>query len=80
MASVRELAIKVKTGKLDLGFSFDNLSDKLSENAMIILAVEFSHIQSLNALELHHRDPFDRMIIAQSIAENLTIISKDKNF
>ncbi len=45
-----------------------------------ILPVNFSHINQVFTLEFHHRDPFDRMIIAQSITEDLTIISKDKNF
>jgi len=80
MASVWEMAIKIKTGKLDIGFPLDDLMDKLVLNGIMILPIEFRHIQHTNKLDIHHRDPFDRIIIAQSIAEDLTIISKDKNF
>lgn len=80
IASLWEVAIKIKTGKLELDFLFADFEEKLRENAMTILPVSFEHTIQLLDLELHHRDPFDRMIIAQSITENLTIISKDKNF
>ena len=80
MATIWEIAIKVKTGKLDIGFPINDLMDKLLLNGMIVLPIEFRHVLQTNNLDLHHRDPFDRMIIAQSITEELTIISKDKNF
>jgi len=79
-ACVWKIAIKVKMNKLHLGFFFDDLLDKLAENARIVLAKEFHHIQSLITLPLHHRNPFDRMIIAQSIKEDLPIILDNKNF
>ena len=80
IASLWEVAIKIKTGKLELDFLFADFEEKLRENAITILPVSFEHTKQLLDLELHHRDPFDRMIIAQSVTENLTIISKDKNF
>ena len=80
MATIWEIAIKIKTGKLDIGFPINDLMDKLLLNGMIVLPIEFRHVLQTNNLDLHHRDPFDRMIIAQSITEDLTIISKDKNF
>ena len=80
IASLWEVAIKIKTGKLELDFLFADFEENLRKNAMTILPVSFKHTKQLLDLELHHRDPFDRMIIAQSITENLTIISKDKNF
>ena len=80
MATIWEIAIKIKTGKLDIEFPINDLMDKLLLNGMIVLPIEFRHVLQTNNLDLHHRDPFDRMIIAQSITEDLTIISKDKNF
>lgn len=42
--------------------------------------IGFDHLQKLLTLAYHHRDPFDRIIIAQALTENLTIVSKDENF
>jgi PIN domain nuclease of toxin-antitoxin system len=50
------------------------------ENGFEILPLDFIHILSLSELENFHRDPFDRIIIAQALTENLTLISKDQNF
>ncbi|MEN9523159.1 MAG: hypothetical protein RL065_1536, partial [Bacteroidota bacterium] len=60
--------------------SFDKLSEILSENEIELLPVSFQHIQQLVNLPFHHRDPFDRIIIAQSKVEKLVLISKDEAF
>lgn len=53
----------------------------MNQNQIDILPVDFEHIQTLNKLEFHHRDPFDRIIIAQGISKKkLTILTKDVNF
>ena len=80
IASVWEIAIKVTIGKLELTYPFYTIEEKLGLNNISILPVKFEHTNQLISLQLYHRDPFDRMIIAQSITEDLTIISKDKNF
>ena len=80
IASIWEIAIKLKLNKLSLLADFDRISDFLDENQIEVLPITFSHIQSLNQLEFHHRDPFDRIIIAQGISEELTILTKDHNF
>jgi PIN domain nuclease of toxin-antitoxin system len=80
IASVWEIAIKISIGKLLLEFSFDEIEVKLAGSNISLLHISVEHTQKIISLPLHHRDPFDRMIIAQSITENLTIISKDKNF
>jgi PIN domain nuclease of toxin-antitoxin system len=49
-------------------------------NGFEILPIMFEHTAALSGLELHHRDPFDRMIIAQALREQLTVIGKDENF
>ena len=80
IASIWEIAIKLNIDKLKLQTSFLGIQKKIDENGFKLLPVNFEHTLILRDLPLHHRDPFDRMIIAQSITENLTVISKDKNF
>lgn len=80
IASIWEIVIKSSLNKLQLTTSFDKIKSFLSVNEIEILPITFEHIQTLTALEPHHRDPFDRIIISQSIAENLSIITKDDNF
>lgn len=80
IASIWEIAIKKSLNKLELRSGFDNISEFLAANDIAILPLTFAHIQSLNQLDFHHRDPFDRIIIAQSIAEKLTILTKDEYF
>jgi PIN domain nuclease of toxin-antitoxin system len=80
IASLWEIAIKLNIEKLELDYPFADIENKLSFENIILLNISFEHTQKIISLPLHHRDPFDRMIIAQSITENLTVISKDKNF
>jgi len=80
IASLWEIAIKCSLGKLTLKFPFENLITYISTNDIEILPITFDHIHQLKDLDLHHRDPFDRLIIAQAIKENLTILSRDSNF
>jgi len=80
IASIWEIAIKANLNKLELKSDFDKIIDFLAYNEIEILPITFEHIQMLNNLEFHHKDPFDRIIIAQGIAEQLTIITKDESF
>ncbi|MEX8548232.1 MAG: type II toxin-antitoxin system VapC family toxin [Mucilaginibacter sp.] len=80
IASIWEIAIKVSLNKLELKSEFDKIIDFLTDLDIEILPITFEHIQILNTLEYHHKDPFDRMIISQAISEQLTIITKDENF
>ena len=80
IASIWEIAIKMKLNKLQLKSDFNKIIDFCTENEIEILPVTFEHIQELNKLEFHHKDPFDRLIIAQGIAEKLTVLTKDENF
>lgn len=80
IASVWEIAIKIKLNKLQIKSSFDKIIDFCNENQIDILPITFEHILELNKLDFHHRDPFDRLIIAQAAAEKLTVITKDENF
>jgi len=81
VASLWEMAIKVSIGKLELLRQFDQfIPEKLEENEIEILHVELAHLSEMMKLPFHHRDPFDRLIIAQSISENLPVIARDSFF
>ena len=81
IASIWEMAIKHSVGKLHFKPGFDEFIDEqLFLNKLTIINVNLNHIKTVASLPLYHRDPFDRLIIAQSIIENLPIISADKIF
>lgn len=80
IASFWEIAIKVNLGKLSLDMPYVDLRQQVTDNGFEILPITFSHTTELISLDLHHRDPFDRIIIAQAIIERLVLISKDGNF
>ena len=76
-----EIAIKISIGKLVLDRPLPDLwPESLLLNAFEALNVTAAHIFELASLPLHHRDPFDRLIIAQARAENLQIVSGDTAF
>jgi PIN domain nuclease of toxin-antitoxin system len=52
----------------------------MAEEQFDLLGIDYSHLHSLDGLPLHHRDPFDRLLIAQSIAEDLTVATDDRLF
>ena len=60
---------------------FDQLVPaQLEKNAIDVLSIELDHISAIINLEFHHRDPFDRLIIAQSITEQIPVITSDAMF
>ena len=67
-------------GKLSLDMPFIDLRQHVTDNGFEILPITFSHTAELITLDLHHRDPFDRIIIAQALSERLILIGKDGNF
>ena len=80
-ASYWELAIKIGIGKYMLQQTIDTFfEDQLSENQFEILPIEPRHVAPLTKLDFHHRDPFDRLIIAQAMIEDISIISADSAF
>ncbi len=72
-----EAAIKQAAKKLELKI---DLEAELEASAIEILAVTVRHAMVAGALPPHHRDPFDRMIIAQAQLERLTIVTRDRRF
>jgi len=73
-ASIWELAVKHARGRL---LAPDNLPERLGDLGFIELALGWEHARVAGELPLHHRDPFDRMLVAQAIVERLTIVTRD---
>lgn len=81
IASIWEIAIKVSLDKLAVPSPFtDFIDEQLHENSIVLLEIKTEHTGVVATLPFHHRDPFDRLIIAQSLYEKLPIISKDAIF
>ncbi|MGD1908716.1 MAG: type II toxin-antitoxin system VapC family toxin [Leptolyngbyaceae cyanobacterium] len=80
VASLWEIAIKLGLNKLSLENSFSELEGLLTELEIELLPIAFSDTNQYLALPLHHRDPFDRMLIAQAITNSLIIVSADTAF
>jgi|SRR5277367_4343264 len=81
VASFWEILIKVKTGKLPLPEpSGPYLVRKAAENRIEVLPIKLDHVLRIESLEEHHRDPFDRILIAQSIEEKLPLVTSDPQF
>ncbi|HEU0015762.1 MAG TPA: type II toxin-antitoxin system VapC family toxin [Longimicrobium sp.] len=77
-AGLWEIAIKHSLGKLSLDRPFSDLiPEQLERQRIGVLAIELAHLSEFVHLPLHHRDPFDRLIVAQARAEGLPIISVD---
>ncbi len=75
IASLWEIAIKSSLGKLKLKEKFPHLiPDQLKINLIELLPIKISHLSLVSTLPFHHRDPFDRLIIAQSLIEDLPIV------
>lgn len=80
IASIWEIGIKTSIGKLELRVDFAGLAEFMATNRIALLPIAFGHIQQLQSLPFHHRDPFDRLLIAQAFTEHLTLISRDEIF
>jgi PIN domain nuclease of toxin-antitoxin system len=81
IASLWEIAIKVSLGKLELPSPFaDFITGQLNENNIGLAAIKTEYLGLVATLPFHHRDPFDRLIIAQSLHDRLPVIGKDEIF
>ena len=80
-ATAWEVAIKASLGKLKLHVPYHELfPDALLANGFRELAPNFRHFEELLTLPLHHRDPFDRLLIAQARVEGMGILTCDPHF
>lgn len=79
-ACVWEMAIKSSLGRLTLpGTLEDYVAEKLAEGFQM-LPVDWTHAAAVERLPFHHRDPFDRLLVAQSLAERVPIVTRDRVF
>ena len=80
LASLWEIQIKTQIGKLRLNMPLANMVNHHQANGIILLPIAIAHILELDPLPQHHKDPFDRLIIAQSCTEAVTIVTRDSAF
>ncbi|MBE9199093.1 MULTISPECIES: type II toxin-antitoxin system VapC family toxin [unclassified Nodularia (in: cyanobacteria)] len=83
VVSLWEIAIKQSIGKLTFNqpLPFEIfITQQLHLNNFSLLDIKISHVAVISSLPLHHRDPFDRLLIAQSIVENIPLLSADQIF
>ncbi len=80
IASLWEISIKINVGKLQLNRSFEDLPKELEYINVQILPITFEDTNIYTSLPLHHRDPFDRILVAQAMNHSLVLISRDEAF
>lgn len=80
MASIWEMQLKIQNKKLDIVPSLGCVLHEIElKNLYTILPIKKEHIQNLEYLPFHHKDPFDRMLVSQAIIEGLTILTVDEH-
>ncbi|HEV2696862.1 MAG TPA: type II toxin-antitoxin system VapC family toxin [Terriglobales bacterium] len=81
VASIWEVLIKVRIGKLPLPIpAGEYLTAQMSANGVRVLSIKLNHVLQIEGLPMHHRDPFDRLLIAQSLEEGWPIVTSDPMF
>lgn len=79
IASVWEIAIKLSIGKLQLRLPFvEAISTGLPRTGSRLLGITIQHLETTSRLPFHHRDPFDRLLVAQCLVEGFTLLSNDQ--
>jgi PIN domain nuclease of toxin-antitoxin system len=77
-ASYWEIAIKISAGKYRLNRSYDEFWRRgMVENNIGVLPIELRHTSQLVSLPFHHKDPFDRLLVAQTLTEHISLVSGD---
>jgi PIN domain nuclease of toxin-antitoxin system len=80
-ASCWEMAIKASLGKLEIPRPVDRfLQEQLEVNGFALLPISLAHVAAVADLPFHHRDPFDRLIAAQALEEEMAVVSSDPVF
>jgi PIN domain nuclease of toxin-antitoxin system len=77
VATFWELAIKSSIGKITLSKDVHCLATELPEDGLVLIPIKPEHCSAVAKLPFHHRDPFDRMLLAQALVENLTLLTRD---
>jgi PIN domain nuclease of toxin-antitoxin system len=77
MVSLWEIVVKVRIGKLQA--DIEEIIEAVQREGFTVLDVSMAHLVALAGLPMHHRDPFDHLLIAQAMTEDATFISEDRN-
>ena len=77
MVSLWEIAVKVRIGKLQA--DIEEIMSAVQREGFTVLDVGIAHLVALAGLPMHHRDPFDHLLIAQAMTEDATFMSEDRN-
>jgi PIN domain nuclease of toxin-antitoxin system len=81
LVSIWEMAVKCSIGKLRFDLPFQSfIEQQLVQNSLDLMRIEVPHLSIVATLPLHHRDPFDRLLIAQAIVERIPIVGADQIF
>ena len=81
VASLWEMSIKYNLGKLTLTPSYEEfIEEQVNQGSIILLNIELEHLKINASLPFHHRDPFDRIIISQSLSESIPVVTLDSVF
>jgi PIN domain nuclease of toxin-antitoxin system len=80
VASQWEIAIKCSLGKLKLPVALDDFLAAAAQADLLTLNIQRQHLLTLSSLPFHHRDPFDRLLIAQAECEDAALVTADPNF
>lgn len=78
IASLWEMSIKQSLGKISLPQTIIQIADKCQQMGVDIVPIKPEHCQRIQSLPLYHNDPFDRIIIAQSMVEGYTLVTRDR--
>lgn len=79
IASLWEIAIKISLDKIELTTSFEDLEVLLAKNNIEVKQIDIKDLSILQSLPFYHRDPFDRLLVAQAAQENYTLLTKDQS-
>lgn len=79
MASVWEIAIKISLNKLSFEGGTANFLTAVEESGFTLLPIEAEFVKLIESLPFHHRDPFDRMLIASAVSEGMSLVTSDEN-
>jgi PIN domain nuclease of toxin-antitoxin system len=78
VATFWEMVIKVSLNKLEMQISIQNLKQLIWENGIEVLPITIENTLFVSQLPFYHKDPFDRLLIAQAVNENMTLVSRDE--
>ena len=79
IVSLWEIVIKQNINRLKLDYNVEQMLDEIRDSSINVLPIEYRHLEIYSHLPLIHRDPFDRLLISVSLADEMTIITSDED-